>query len=346
MPSMISNQHSPNSTEDNKPIPDSQDEIPTLLKPPRRRWQWFVLLYLAAILVVGALAFTQGRKVNLNNQEDQVAQFLQEQFDLGLQDIEAGRYELARQRFEAIIRYDQEFPDAQKKLIDIYVVLNMPTEAPTPEPTSTPDPSPPEELFEQAKTALADEDWDTAITKLLTLRGKDPSYRSVEVDGMMYIALRYRGIALIIQGLMEEGLYDLSLAERFGPLDRDADIRRSTAQQYLLANSYIGLDWIKAAELFKPLCYQRVTNDSCIKYAEAAWIYGEYLWNSNEFCAAHVQFAESMLAWPNEVLAPEATEAAIVCATLSAPPPTKVKPTATETPTGGPPPTETPTPTP
>lgn len=346
MPSMIPGQQPPNTTENNKPIPNTQDEILPLLRSPRRRWPWFVLLYLVAILVVGTLAFAQGRKANLTHQQDQVAQFLQEQYDLGLQDIEAGQYELARQRFEAIIRYDQDFPDAQTLLIEIYVVLNMPTEAPTPEPTPTPDPSPPDELFEQAKAALADEDWDLAITKLLTLRSKDPSYRSVEVDGMMYIALRYRGIALIIEGLMEEGLYDLSLAERFGPLDREADLRRSTAQQYLLANSYIGLDWIKAAELFKPLCHQRVTLDSCIKYAEAAWIYGEYLWNSNELCAAHVQFAESMSAWPNEVLAPEATEAAIVCATLSAPPPTREKPTATETPTGGPSPTETPTPTP
>ena len=348
MPSMISGQPSSGKPEDSTSIPTIQREISTLRTPLRRRWPWFVLSYLAVILVGGALAFTQGRKANLNHQEDQVAQFLQEQFDLGLQDMKSGQYELARQRFEAIIRYDQNFPDAQKHLIEIYVVLNMPTEAPTPEPTATPDPSPPDELFEQAKAALVDEEWTTAINKLLSLRAKDPSYRSVEADGMMYIALRFRGVALIIQGMMEEGLYDLSLAERFGPLDREASLRRTTAQQYLLANSYIGLDWIIAAELFKPLCHQIVTLDSCVKYAEAAWIYGEKLWNEDDFCGAYVQFTESMNAWVNEILVPEATEAASVCATLSAPPPSPVNtPTPAETPEGSTPeapPTETPSP--
>ena len=87
------------------------------------------------------------------------------------------------------------------------------------------------------------------IELLLAVRGKDPTYRPVDVDGLMYLALRNRGMILITQGLMEEGLYDLSLAERFGPLDRDAMFRKTLAQQYLLANSYFGT--IKDFEICK-----------------------------------------------------------------------------------------------
>ena len=337
-----------------QPITAIPDAEPTPRRLSRRRWLWFALLYLVAILVIGLLAFTQGRRANLVQSQDQVAQFLQEQFELGLRDLDAGQYELARQRFEAIVRYDPNFPGAEKILIEICLALNVPTVTPTPRPTMTPDPAPPEELFDQARTALANSDWTTVINKLLTLRSKDPSYRSVEADGMMYIALRNRGMELIAQGQMEEGLYDLSLAERFGPLDREAGFRRTLAEQYLWANSFFGLNWARAAELFNPLCQQGATLDSCPKYAEAAWKYGDQLWAADDPCGAKDQYGGSLSAWENGTRAPTATEASVACETATAPPPPPPKPTETPTLEGTPTgeftpegtPTETPTPTP
>ncbi|NIS80453.1 MAG: hypothetical protein GTO14_09670 [Anaerolineales bacterium] len=309
----------------------------------RRRWPWYLLAYLLAVITVGAVAYLQGTSAKTIRQEEQVAQFLQEQFELGIQDLQTGNYEIARQRFEAILRFDPTYPYAEEKLVEVYVALQKPTFAPTARPTSTPDPSPPEDLFDQAQTALANGDWDTVINKLLALRGKDPTYKAVEADGMMFIALRNRGMDLIAQGLMEEGLYDLSLAERFGPLDRDANFRRTLAEQYLLANSYIGLNWAKAAELFSSLCQQGATIDSCFKYAEAAWRYGDQLWIAYDPCAASFQYNGSILAWENGTLVPTATEAAKECEKATAPPP---QPTDTPTPEGGPPePADSPTPT-
>jgi tetratricopeptide (TPR) repeat protein len=339
---------SPPEPEDTQPTETvSQSKLTTeVVEPPnavpgRRRWPWFVLLYLLVIVVVGGIAFLQGQSARQTHQQDQVAQFLQEQFELGMEDLNAGQYELARQRFEAITRYDPSFPGVQDILVQIYVVLNVPTVTPTFEPTLTPDPSPPEELFLHAQTALAEGDWTTAINKLLVLRSKDPTYRSVEADGMMFIALRNRGMELIAQGLMEEGLYDLSLAERFGPLDREAGYRRTLAEQYLFANSYFGLNWERAADLFSPLCEQGATIDSCFKFGEAAWYYGDQLMAASDPCAAMEQYDRSLSRWEWDVRFPTATKAANMCATALAPPP--VSPTPTETPTpGGTPADETP----
>ena len=310
--------------------PEGSQHIPSRSgSSTRRRMIRIFLVYLTALIAIGLVAYFQGRGLNNAEQMAQVSEAMYEQFELGITDLEAGRYEIARQRFEAIINFDPAYPGAEDMLVEALINLNVPTVTPTSEPTPTPDPSPPEDLMEQAKAALAEEDWDTVIHKLLSLRAKDPTYQPVKVDGLMYIALRYKGMEQIGQGLMEEGLYNLSLANRFGPLDRDAMFRMTLAQQYLLANSYIGLNWARASELFQPLCEQVATLDSCRKYAESTWKYGDLLWDEDDRCGASEQYNAALNAWEFPDLAPTASKADDVCATQSAPPPV---PTATPTP--------------
>jgi len=312
---------------------------PAAGRKPRRRVLIAFLIYLLALLTVGAIAFTQGRRTNAEQGAQQLSQALFEQFGLGVADLDAGRYEIARQRFEQIIRYDPTYPGAEDMLVEALVHLNVPTLTPTSAPTSTPDPSPPQDLYAQAEAAIASGDWTLAIDKLLALRAKDSSYRSVDVDGLMYIALRNRGMQLIAAGEMEEGLYNMSLAERFGPLDRDALFRQSLARQYLLANSYIGLNPGRAAELFGPLCDQGATVDSCPKYADAAREYGDQLWNAGDPCAANEMYTNSLQAYRYPDLEPTADFASRACKKASQPPPpvetATPSPTPSETPPAG-----------
>jgi tetratricopeptide (TPR) repeat protein len=312
-------------------------EANPVTRTSRRRVFYILLAYILTLTLVGGVAYAQGRGINQNIAGEEISRALQEQFDLGVADLAAGRFENARQRFEAIIRYDPTFPGAEERLIEALVNTNVPTVTPPAAPTATPDPSPPEELFAQAQAAIGSNDWTLAINKLLALRAKDPAYQAIRVDGLMYIALRNRGMQLISAGEMEEGLYNLSLAQRFGPLDRDAMFRESLAQQYLLANSYLGLNWGRAAELFAPLCEQGATADSCSKYGNAAWKFGDQLWDAGDPCAAQEQYFGSLAAWPFPEMEPTAVEAENACAEATAPPP---PPPATETPT----PTLTPTP--
>ncbi len=106
------------------------------------------LVYLAALVAIGLVAYFQGRGLNSAEQIAQVSEAMYEQFELGIVDLEAGRYEIARQRFEAIINFDPAYPGAEDMLVVALVNLNVPTVTPAPEPTSTPDLSPPEDLME------------------------------------------------------------------------------------------------------------------------------------------------------------------------------------------------------
>jgi tetratricopeptide (TPR) repeat protein len=305
--------------------------------PKRRRFLYALLVYIVAMAIIGTLAFFQGRNINTETQTAAVSQALDEQFKLGLLDLEAGRFELARQRFEAVISYDPAYPGAEDMLVEALVNSNIPTITPTSLPTATPDPSPPDQLLATAEAAITEADWDTAIDKLLTLRAKDPSFETARVDGLMYIALRNLGMELIAQGLMEEGLYNLSLAARFGPLDRDALFRETLARQYILANSYIGLNWARAAELFGPLCEQGATLDSCPKFGDAAWRYGEQLEDADDICGAAEYYTASLDAWPNPDLEEEAEDAVEKCEESRRPPPTSTPeftPTPSPTPEG------------
>jgi tetratricopeptide (TPR) repeat protein len=341
MPRMSDRDHqdlSPVDAQVSTPVETSSKNQAT--QPRRRRLLYAFLIYLAAMIVIGLLAYFQGRNLNVEAKGLAVTQALDEQFELGVADLEAGRFELARQRFEAIISYDPGFPGAEDMLVEALVNSNVPTITPTSLPTATPDPSPPDQLLVQAEDAINNVDWDTAINKLLALRAKDPSFEATRVDGLMYIALRNRGMALISQGSMEEGLYNLSLAARFGPLDRDALFRETLARQYILANSYIGLNWLRAAELFGPLCEQGATLDSCPKYGEAAWRYGEQLRDAGDICGAAEYFTASLAAWPNSDLEEQAEKAVEKCEDSQRPPPTATSettatPTATPTPDGG-----------
>jgi hypothetical protein len=151
-------------------------------QPKRRRLLYVFIIYAAAMLIVGTLAYVQGRNINTETQDAAVSHALYEQFELGLADLEAGRFELAKQRFEAIIRYDPAYPGAEDMLVEALVFLNVPTITPTALPTATPDPSPPDQMLVQAEDAIAESDWETAINKSLALRAKDPTFESARVD--------------------------------------------------------------------------------------------------------------------------------------------------------------------
>ncbi len=312
-------------------------------EPPVERsstWSWlrWLVLLFAVSLGVGSVAgYLAGTDQRAEDRQHNLAQTTQEQFDRGLEDLEAGRYDLARQRFEYVIRLDPTYPDAAQRLAEALLGLSEPTATPTPQATATPNLAPVEELLDQALAALAEEDWGLSIDTLVALRAKEPSYKAVEVDGLLFVALRNRGVERIAnEGMLEEGMYDLSRAELFGPLDRDASNWRNWARLYLQANSYVGVNWAQAALYFSQvyLVAPYLKNDAYLKYATAAQRYADQLMDADDPCAAMEQYEASLLAWENGTLIPTATKAAASCATATARPrPTRPPPEDTPTPT-------------
>ena len=52
------------------------------------------------------------------------------------------------------------------------------------------------------------------------------------------------------RGKLEGGIYDLSLAEQYGPIDKEAAGYRQAAKYYLTASAFWKVDWPKAADYF------------------------------------------------------------------------------------------------
>lgn len=309
------------------------------------RLRWYLLFFIVAVLLSSAAGYFSGI-----NQRDQISQQqrreqAQQQFEQGVQDLEAGQYELAQQRFEYVLDIDPSYPGLAERMAEVMLALNQPTARPTTAATATPNLAPVEEMYDQAVAAMQAEDWTLAINTLLELRDKDAGFRAVEVDGLMYQALRNRGVDRIAnQAMLEEGMYDLARAQNFGPLDRDAANWRSWAELYLKANSYMGVNWAQAVSYFAQvyLVAPYLRNDAYIKYAVSAQNYANLLADSGDPCAAEDLYDESLLAWDNATLYPTATEIRNDCRTATAPAPRPRPPEDTATP-GGEAPTPTPT---
>lgn len=343
-----------------KTRPHLFDRLPLgLRRVPRWGW-WAALGGLYVVCVFSAAGLTgvaAGRQQTTAGQSQALARSAQEQFDLGVQDLLETRYELARQRFEYVLSIDPNYPGAAELLDKSLLGMNAPTTTPVPPtiavtPTATLDASSLDSLFSQAQSAYAGEDWSTTIQALLTVRSIDPEYRRAEANQFMAGALRARGLEKIWSGQHEQGIYDLALAERFGPLDGQATSWRSSAAFYLFANSYFGVVWQEAARYFSQICSAGGW-DSCYKYSVAAMEYGKELMKANDPCAAAIQFVSSFETRGDSTVEDLARDAQEACLTATAVPPTPTLTltptlglpieTPTETPTSGPPPTSVPT---
>lgn len=300
--------------------------------------RWFVLLLIAAIALSATAGYVNGQSQRRALLAETLARTADEQFQLGVEDLDAGRYEIARQRFEYVIQLDPSYPHVAERLAEALVALGTPLSTPVPAATPTPNLAPVEDLYTQALAAYLNGDWDAVIDTLLAVRAKEPAYRAIEVDGMLYSALRNRGMKrLRVEGTLEEGLYDLSLAERFAPLDSEAEEYRGWARLYLLANSFFGVNWAEAVYYFAQVYIGApyITNDVYLKYAIASNRRGDELVLADDPCAAQELYYQSLLAWENPDLIPTATQAYHLCEEASAPdaPPPEATPTPTETPT-------------
>jgi hypothetical protein len=192
------------------------------------RSHWWAIAFPVFLFLVIGIALWSGYRSGLAMKriakEAEEARALQEQFELGIEDLMDGKYDLAKQRADYILSVDPNHEGAIGLLDLALQALNRPTLTPTPLITDTPQPATAtpdfgslEGIFKSAETALEAEDWDSVMNLLIELRGRDAEYRLEDVNEMMFTALRNRGLQNILYSRLEQGIYDLTLAERFGP---------------------------------------------------------------------------------------------------------------------------------
>jgi tetratricopeptide (TPR) repeat protein len=328
-------------------LPPDIPEEPAETPRARRRWiLWAILGVLLLALIAAGSAYA-----GYNSAIDQRTQYqstlvageASNQYVLAQQDIALGNYDRARQRLEYIIQIDPNFPNVSDQLAFVLTqqrITASPTLAPSPTLTPTPDYRGRDDLFTQAQALLVGRDWTGTIDTLLLLRKNYPDYMPVKVDGMLYVALRNRGIDKIAtQHDLEGGNYDLTLAERFGPLDAEARNWRDWADQYIRGASFWDVDWAQAVYYFSLLADAAPNlSDSSgwtasSRYLDALLGYGDWFALQGQWCDAQQQYDTYMSMLANPQVEPTAVYAADKCTQASAPPPPPPPSPAADTPT-------------
>lgn len=291
------------------PAEDKKQETPTSgeKKPKSRTWQWIVGGILAMI-IIGGLGALAGYYAGIENrkaiEQGQRTLAATTQFQLGMADMQAGRYDFAKQRFEYVIQVDPAFPGVLENMAKLTIIMNA-TATPVVLPTFTPAPtldlSGVESMLAQAKQFLAAQDFDNTITTLDSIRKQNPTFKTLEVDGMYYRAYRGRGIVFIIQkGELEQGIYNFAMARLFGPTDKEANDAEAIAKMYLNAARYFGWDWEKAVgtlgELYQtyPSMIDSSGRSVADRYREVLFRYGDLLYADDKYCKAVSYYDQSL----------------------------------------------------
>ena len=322
------------------PSESAQDDQPSDLPPGETavtdaapgkagKGSWILVAMVGILtLVIIALMSAYGGYRSGMNQRDSASSTLtageiQSQYNRGLEDLSAGRYDLARQRFEWVIQHDPGFPGATDRLAEIIMAISItasPTSVPTPTLTPTPDTRTIDDLYAQAQQAMMAGDWSTAIDNLLQLRKVSPDFHAIEVDGMFYVALRNRGVDKIKKADLEGGTYDLDLAEGFGPLDSEAKGWRDWAAMYTTGASFWEVDWLQVIAYFEQLVplVPNLTDASGWTATERLRIayqrYGDQLAQAGEWCQAEQYYQKSLNMSADPKLQPTSKYVADKCA--------------------------------
>jgi len=307
-------------TEDTSPTP-----APPLWRAGRRLPLIGLGIAIVVVLILSGAGYA-GYRAGLAERDTQAqstqAADLEHQYELGVADLAAGRYEVAQARFEYILQLNPNFRDAGQKLAAARAALAATATPTLASPTATPTLAPPtatqshvaDDLFAQAQTHFAASDWAGVIATLTMLHGVDPTFQAVKVNGMLYVAYRNQGVALIAGTDIESGMFDLDQAEAIGPLDSEALNYRAWGRLYLAAQSYWGLNWqlalINLQQLYLIAPY---FHDTASLLYQATVSYADQLDKSGDPCGAAQHYAQAEVLKPDPKVAEALAAAQASC---------------------------------
>lgn len=340
------------------------DSKPAKLRKKRKsKWVWLGVLIFVLLIAAGVFfGYRNGVQRRIANEKAILMEQIALQLELTYKDMDAGRYENAKVRLDYIVDKYPEFPGIADLMAQVIGKINEPTATATqvmivpiePGVTATPDFRGEEEKFAQLMQYIANEEWDLAVQTVQSLKESNYDYRTIEVDGLYFIALRNRGIQRIWAGELEQGMYDLSIAAELGALDSQAAGAESWATTYLTGASYWDVNWPGAVDIFGQLYAQMpYFSDSsgmtvAERYRVALYRLGDMFAAQGDYCTASSYYRQSLAIGINLDIQVTATAYAEACASPTAtpePPVQELTPTPPD-PTESPAPTEEPTVTP
>jgi len=284
-------------------LSDTQPKKAIKKKRERLSFRLISALVFIVLLTIGIFSgYRSGIGTRLIAQETAIAPQVEQAFQLGVEALENQQYEIAIQQFQFVIEKNPGYPGIEEKYTEALLGLAIqatPSVVPSPTVSPTPDLRGEEAIFTSAREQINARNWTIALETLDTLRKLNSSYRTVEVDDMYYIALRNRGVSKIsnvdcTQVNLEGGMYDLTLAARFGPLDNDASNLYEWARYYIIGASFWGVDWYQTIYWFGQLMNLGLTSladSSCMtvmqRYRDAHLELANLYLLSGDWCTAN-----------------------------------------------------------
>jgi len=227
------------------------------------------------------------------------------QLELAREDITVGRYELAVLRTQYILDDDPNNAEAialQNEANSKWAILLTPsptmTSTPlpptvTPTPTITPSPTFDVSNLDREIDAIMDhvanQEWETAVTKLEMFRIAHPEHEPRQTAQLLYDS--YIGLGLRLtrsdKGQIERGVFYLGQAQTLGTLSEEVAGELFWAEQYLEGIVYYDISWEAYLSYFRPMCqYASLFQNSCGKLADGLLSYGEQLTSVLDWCPA------------------------------------------------------------
>ena len=229
------------------PINNLKNKQPNTRSPLRLVLTFGILALVVAALLSGFGGYASGMTARKSAEATQIGLKTKEQFDLAIQDIADKNYPRAKQRLEYVIQLDPNYPGVTEKMSEILLqasITETPTVVPSPTVSPTPDMRGAQERLQQAQQLIYNSDWSGAMDTLLLLRKSEPNFQPAVVDDLLYLAYKNLGRDKILKEAdLEGGIYDLTLAEKIGPLDSESKGLMTWSRLYIVGASYWDVDW-------------------------------------------------------------------------------------------------------
>jgi len=269
-------------------------------------------LFVLIVSVAGSAYFAlyQGERDRTEQRQALAAQHYQK----GLQRLDAGEYDLAIAEFEYVLKLDPTHPSAAEGIAAARDRRDaIPTATPTVEATEvyTIDV---EGIYQEAFAHYEAGEWEKAVDKLTQVRVLDRSYRTDEVEEMLFNSLYNAGKAALEDEHFEKGVFYLDQAVALRPLDEEVLYQRQLAVKYMTALGYWGVDWERCIQQFSEL-YTMAPNYQDVFYRlyRAHVSYADAWYKQREMCPAELAYGKALQLMNDTTVEQKRAEANQIC---------------------------------
>lgn len=289
------------------------------------------------IVLAGYAGWTQGQRIAQTNATATTNAVIADQVNRLPGDLNSKNQVLVKARLDYLLTLTPAVPGAMDFALTA-TAISIPTATPSPTATQTPAAEATEAatsiplapsgsatpdltaLLQQAQTADASSDWDTAINTLDAIMGYDENFQTNTVHALMFDALTKKAISLYRGGdvsRLAEANQLTDRASQFGNIETsDANYESIIASEYLDAINAMGVDYNLAIRKLTALYSQAPSYRDVFQKLVGQYIaYGDALAQGGQPCSAVAQYQNALSLQDNASVGAKRDAAQTACTT-------------------------------